>query len=139
MGINNSERVIDITLFHLKFAKGGKISKSIENLYQVCGQAQKSVRWKYIGGYKVFDHILRRNEKKEQKGKSSSLLKGNIKDIIKLREEASNKKELRFHVVIVQPGMSKSECTHEMKILLGNTVRVLHEMANIDCRVICSK
>ena len=47
--------------------------------------------------------------------------------------------ELRFHVVIVQPGMSKSECTHEMKILLGNTVRVLHEMANIDCRVICSK
>ena len=139
VGINNSERVIDITLFHLKFAKGGKISKSIENLYQVCGQAQKSVRWKYIGGYKVFDHILRRNEKKEQKGKSSSLLKGNIKDIIKLREEASNKKELRFHVVIVQPGMSKSECTHEMKILLGNTVRVLHEMANIDCRVICSK
>lgn len=67
------------------------------------------------------------------------MLKGNIKDIIKLREEASNKKELRFHVVIVQPGMSKSECTHEMKILLGNTVRVLHEMANIDCRVICSK
>lgn len=139
VGINNAERVIDITLFHLKYAKGGKISKSIENLYQVCGQAQKSVRWKYIGGYKVFDHILRRNEKKEQKGKSSSLLKGNIKDIIKLREEASNKKELRFHVVIVQPGMSKSECTHEMKILLGNTVRVLHEMANIDCRVICSK
>ena len=95
VGINNAERVIDITLFHLKYAKGGKISKSIENLYQVCGQAQKSVRWKYIGGYKVFDHILRRNEKKEQKGKSSSLLKGNIKDIIKLREEASNKKELR--------------------------------------------
>ncbi|MCS2917204.1 hypothetical protein NXW71_01695 [Parabacteroides merdae] len=71
VGINNSERVIDITLFHLKFAKGGKISKSIENLYQVCGQAQKSVRWKYIGGYKVFDHILRRNEKKSKKGKAA--------------------------------------------------------------------
>ena len=138
VGINNSDRFIDITLFHLKFAKGGKVSNSIENLYQVCGQAQKSVRWKYVGGHKFFDHILRRNEKKEQQGRSSSLLKGTIKDFIKLREEASNKKELRFHVVIVQPGMSKSQCTHEMKILLGNTVQVLHEMANIDCYVICS-
>lgn len=139
VGINNYGMVIDITLFHLKFAQGGKVSNSIENLYQVCGQAQKSVRWKYVGGHKIFDHILKRNERKLKLKKSSSLLKGSIEDIIRLREEASNKKELRFHVVIVQPGMSKSQCTHEMKILLGSTVQVLHEMANIDCRVICSE
>ena len=111
----------------------------IENLYQVCGQAQKSIRWKYIGGNKVFQHILKRNELKTSKGKSSSILKGDISEIIKLREEASNKKELRYHIVIVQPGMSKSNSSSEMKILLGNTVQVLHEMANIDCRVICSE
>lgn len=139
VAINNSERCIDITLFHLKFARGGKVSQSIENLYQVCGQAQKSVRWKYVGGYKLFNHILNRNEQKIAKGNSGRLLKGSVDDIIKLREEASNKKELCFHVVIVQPGMSKSNCTHEMKLLLGNTVNVLHEMANIDCRVICSE
>ena len=123
----------------VKFAKGGKVSNSIENLYQVCGQAQKSVRWKYVGGHKIFDHILKRNERKEQQGKSSTILKGSIEEIIKLREEASNKKELRYHVVIVQPGMSKSNCTNEMKIILGNTVNVLHEMANINCQIICSK
>ena len=78
-------------------------------------------------------------EKKEQQGKSSIILKGSIEEIIRLREEASNKKELHYHVVVVQPGMSKSNCTHEMKIILGNTVNVLHEMANIDCRIICSK
>lgn len=139
VAINNSERIIDITLFHLKFAKGGKVSNSIENLYQICGQAQKSVRWKYVSGHKIFDHILKRNEKKEQQGKSSIILKGSIEEIIRLREEASNKKELHYHVVVVQPGMSKSNCTHEMKIILGNTVNVLHEMANIDCRIICSK
>jgi hypothetical protein len=139
VAINNSDRIIDVTLYHLKFAREGKISNSIENLYQVCGQAQKSVRWKYVGGHKLFDHILKRNEHKEQQGKSSSILKGSIKDIIRLREEASNKKDLHFHVVIVQPGMSKSKCTYEMKILLGNTAQILHEMANIDCRIICSK
>ena len=139
VAIINSEHIIDITLYHLKYARGGKVSNSIENLYQVCGQAQKSVRWKYVVGQKVFDHILKRSENKEQRGKSSSILKGTIEEIIKLREEASNKKEVRYHVVIVQPGMSKSQCSHEMKILLGNTVKILHEMANIDCHVICSK
>lgn len=139
VAITNSEFIINITLYHLKYARGGKVSNSIENLYQVCGQAQKSVRWKYVVGQKVFDHILKRSEKKEQRGKSSSILKGTIEEIIKLREEASNKKEVRYHVVIVQPGMSKSQCSHEMKILLGNTVKILHEIANIDCHVICSK
>lgn len=139
VGINNSEHTIDITLYHLKFARGGKVSNSIENLYQVCGQAQKSVRWKYYGGSKVFDHILKRDEMKTNKGESSRLLKGTTNDILMLREEASNKKELRYHVVIVQPGMSQSTCSHEMKILLGCTVQILHEQANIDCRVICSK
>ena len=123
----------------MKYAKGGKVTGQIENLYQVCGQAQKSIRWKYVGGNKVFQHILKRDEQKKSKGKSSSLLKGNTSEIIKLREEASNKKELRYHIVIVQPGMSKSKCSSEMRILLGNTVQVLHEMVNIDCRVICSE
>ena len=115
------------------------MSQKIDNLYQVCGQAQKSIRWKYVCGNKVFEHLLKRNEQKIKNNKSSSLLKGTIKDITKLKEEASNRKEICYHVVIVQPGMSKSNCTHEMKILLGNTVQVLHEMANIDCRVICSE
>ena len=115
------------------------MSNSIKNLYEVCGQAQKSVRWKYYGGSKIFDHILKRNEYKENQGKSSRLLKGTVKDIIKLREEVSNKKKLLFHVVIVQPGMSLSNSSHEMKILLGSTVQILHEQANIDCRVICSE
>lgn len=139
VAIDNSEHQIDVTLYHLKYAKGGKVTRQIENLYQVCGQAQKSIRWKYVGGHKVFQHILKRDELKTSKGRSSSLLKGTVPEIIKLREEASNKKELRYHIVIVQPGMSKSKCSSEMRILLGNTVQVLHEMANIDCRVICSE
>lgn len=76
---------------------------------------------------------------KKKKGKSSIILKGCQDDILKLREEATNKKEVRYHIVIVQPGMSKSQCSNEMRIILGNTVQVLHEMANIDCRIICSK
>lgn len=78
----------------------------------------------------MFDHILKRDEIKNNKGESSRSLKGTINGILRLREEASNKKELRYHVVIVQLGMSKTNCTPEMKILLGCTVQILHEQAN---------
>lgn len=139
LGIKNSSNVIDITMYHLKYAIGGKVSEKIENLYQVCGQAQKSIRWKYLNGDKVFNHILKRNNNKVKNDKSSIILKGCQEDILKLREEAMNRKEVRYHMVIVQPGMSKSQCSNEMKILLGETVEVLSQMANIDCQVICSE
>ena len=138
VGIKTTNEVIDITLYHLKFAYNGHISNRIDNLYQVCGQAQKCIRWKYSNGISLFNHFLKRDEQRLKKGKSSRILKGKQHDMIKLREEATNKKELQFHVVIVQPGMSKSNCTHEMKLLLGTTVQVLKQMANIDCKVICS-
>lgn len=139
VGIKDSPNLIDITLYHLKYAIDGRVSELLDNLYQVCGQAQKSIRWKYLSGDKVFTHILKRNDKKIKQNKSSIILKGTSKDILKLREEATNRKEIRYHVVIVQPGMSKSQCSYEMKILLGITVQVLKQMANIDCNVICSK
>lgn len=139
LGIKKTSNAIDITMYHLKHAIGGNVSENIENLYQVCGQAQKSMRWKYLNGDKVFNHILKRDNNKKKKGKSSIILKGSQDDILKLREEATNKKEVLYHIVIVQPGMSKSQCSNEMRIILGNTVQVLHEMANIDCRIICSK
>lgn len=67
VAIDNSEHQIDVTLYHLKYAKGGKVTGQIENLYQVCGQAQKSIRWKYVGGNKVFQHILKEMNKRNQK------------------------------------------------------------------------
>ena len=100
IGINTEKHTIDIALFHLKYASGGKVSNDINNLYQVCGQAQKSISWKYVKGNKFFDHILRRDQNKTKKGKSSSILKGCVNDLLKLREQASNKKEMIFRFFV---------------------------------------
>ena len=54
IGINNAANHIDIHLYHLKYAKGGIVSNNIENFYQVCGQAQKSLNWKYRPGREFF-------------------------------------------------------------------------------------
>lgn len=139
IGINDSQFTIDITLYHLKYAHGGVVSNNINNLYEVCGQAHKSERWKYVSGQKFFNHILQRNEDTIKSGKPSRIMKGKKENILKLRQEATNQKEMKFHVVIVQPGMSKKGATTEMKILLGTTYQYLHQIANIDLQVICSE
>jgi superfamily II DNA or RNA helicase len=140
VGFNYNDTQIDITLFHLKYAIGGQVSNKIDNLYQVCGQAIKSIRWKYKnGGRKLFEKILERNERKINSNRSSSILKGTAKDIIRLKEQVAFRKVLRFHVVIVQPGMSKSKCTEEMRILLGNVAQYLAQTSGIDLKIICSE
>lgn len=139
IGINNSKYTIDITLYHLKYAHGGVVSNNISNLYEVCGQAHKSERWKYVSGQKFFNHILERNETAIKSGKRPRIMKGTRENILKLRQEALNQKEMKFHVVIVQPGMSKKNATTEMKILLGNTYQYLQQVANIDLQIICSE
>jgi hypothetical protein len=140
IGINESESGIEMTLYHLKFALDGKVSANINNLYQVCGQAIKSIRWKYSQSRKLFDSLLKRNERKERSGRVlSSILKGSVDDVIKYREQALNSRELIFHIAIVQPGMSKDKCSEEMLILLGNVKQYLMDVSAIDLQVICSK
>lgn len=139
VGINDSYKSIDITLYHLKFAIGKKVSNDINNLYQVCGQAQKCAHWKYVRGDRVLGNLLKRHKMKLDRGVSGSILKGSESDLIRYKEEVFNKKELRFHIVIVQPGMSKSKASDSIRLLLGVTQQYLHQVANIDCRVICSE
>ena len=139
IGINIVDNAIDITLHHLKYAIGGRVSENINNLYQVCGQAVKSIRWKYSQCHRIFDSILRRDERKISIGKPSSILKGTPRDVEMMKEQALNNRELRFHVVIVQPGMSKSNCSEEMLILLGNVQQYLMDVSSIDLKIVCSK
>ena len=115
------------------------MSENINNLYQVCGQAVKSIRWKYSQCHRIFDSILRRDERKISIGKPSSILKGTPRDVEMMKEQALNNRELRFHVVIVQPGMSKSNCSEEMLILLGNVQQYLMDVSSIDLKIVCSK
>lgn len=139
IGINNNESSIELTLYHLKYAIDGKVSKNINNLYQVCGQAIKSIRWKYALSKKLFDSILKRDERKTQNNNPSSFLKGKLEQLLQLKGEALNSKELKFHIAIVQPGLSRKDTSEEILILLGNVRQYLKDCSGIDLKVFCSE
>lgn len=139
IGINDSDTEIDIHLYHLKYAKNGDVSNDINNFYQVCGQAQKSVKWKYKNGKDFFDHLLRRKTKTRAGKKCSRIIQGTAVDLENLLQQAKYTKAMRFHIYIVQPSLSKAKPSNDILLLLGNTQHYLSTVGNIDLKVYSSQ
>lgn len=130
---------LSVGLYHLKFAIDGKVTGQVKNLYEVCGQAQKSVHWKHKEGAEFINHLLRR-ETKNRNGQSCSRLEvGTKKDLEKLLSIAKKEIPMEYEIYIVQPGFSKETATNEILTLLGVTENYLKEIAGINLKVIANQ
>ena len=115
------------------------MSARVDNFYEVCGQAQKSIHWKHKSGLEFFQHLLRREEKKKNGFSRSRIEKGSKEDLERLLRIAKNHKPMNFEVFIVQPSLSKQATTSSIMTLLGVTENYLREVADIDLRVIVNE
>ncbi len=138
IGINDSAQVIDIHLYHLKYAKNGRIGNDIDNFYQVCGQAQKSLKWKHKDGREFFNRLFKRKTKTLNGVSCSRIIKGTENDLENLLDQAKYTKPIKFHMYIVQPALSKANPSNDILLLLGNTQHYLATVGNIDLKVYAS-
>ncbi|WP_294670051.1 DEAD/DEAH box helicase family protein [uncultured Fluviicola sp.] len=129
---------IEVKLFHLKFASKGKVTNQITNLYEVCGQAQKSIHWKHKSGDEFINHLLRREQKVKNGVSCSRIEKGSKQDLEKWLTIAKKEIPMAFEIIVVQPGFSKRTASTEILTLLGVTENFIKELANIDLKVISS-
>ncbi len=106
--LKQENNAIHVELFHLKFALSGKVTGRVGNFYEVCGQAQKSSNWKYKEPEEMFDHLLRRETKRDGAEECSRIQKGNHETLVKLLKLAKKKMPVMFSIYIVQPGASKA-------------------------------
>ncbi len=128
--------ILFIELYHLKFAINGKVTQNIKNLYEVCGQTQKSIRWKHRPNKQFFDHLLRREERKNKFYSATRLVKGTVSDLEKFLELTKNQIPMEFKIYIVQPGISRKTITEEMLMLLGVTDNYLKEKGGISLKIV---
>jgi len=136
--IKQYDEYINIQLYHLKFAKSGKVSQRVDDLYEVCGQAVKSANWKFKEPKEFFEHLLRR-ETKKRKGKSCSRIElGSKEKITYLKELARKKYPVEFEIFIVQPGLSNRNPSVEQLTLLAVANSYMKGKANISLTVIGS-
>lgn len=137
--IREDERSIKIGLYHLKYASEGKVCNEIKNLYEVCCQAIRSLKWHNKELAKVFfNHLLDRKLKKLNGHSALRILKGDEQDLIRLSETARYKKKLIFDIYIVQPSISAINASEEIRLLLGCVGNYIEDVSNITLKVYTS-
>lgn len=127
---------IVLTLIHCKYSGSDESGARLKDLYEVCGQAQRCIRWKHLNLSYLYHHIKRREEQWRSRN-YSRFLKGTLRDLAALKER-SRTTPIRFNVVIVQPGLKVSQINDEGLKLLGSTALYIKKTTMADLAVIGS-
>lgn len=128
---------IIVELYHCKFSRGSKPGARIEDLFTVCGQAQKSIHWKEHS-LKLFTRLLTRERKRSNETGISRFEKGNIDKLFEIKEK-NRYLPIDLRVFIVQPGLSKNQASNDQLRILGVTENYLMETYKLPFGVIASK
>lgn len=125
-----------INLFHCKYSKSETAGVRVGDLYEVCGQAQKSVFWRNEIP-RLFQRLRLREQQRQKSYNLSRFEKGNLQKLEELRRR-SRFLHPKFHIYIVQPGLAASNISPPILDLLGATELYLLETFNVPLKVIAS-
>lgn len=126
------ENRLVLSLYHCKGAGGKKEGDRVDDLYEVCGQAVKSLQW---AEKKRLNHKI----KQRLQGQRAKHLKGNLEDF-KARIQDHPMACVNLRVYIVQPGVNSQNLTQKMQSLLAAAHKYLREthVGEADLFVVCS-
>jgi superfamily II DNA or RNA helicase len=126
---------IKVALIHCKFSGGGKAGVRIKDIVEVASQGVRSAKWS--GRFKeLCKHLVMRQDKRVKRG-ITSLLSGTLLEVGRLAK-ASRTKEVRYEVILVQPGVSKADITPDQRMVFAAASSYLKETIAVDVVVVCS-
>ena len=134
--INVKDDSINVEFYHCKFSGETFAGGRVDDLYVVCGQAQKSVHWNEKPT-ELFDHLLRRETKRIRQGATSRFEIGDMAKLLTIKQ-MSQTCPVNFGVFIVQPGLSKKKVSYDQLQLLSVTDNYLMETYQLPLVVIGS-
>lgn len=118
VAIEETATEVTVTLWHCKFAGGTTPGRRAKDLYEVCGQAQKSVKWTWN-----LDHLAKHlviRDTKYARGRPTRYLRGSNAGLVTLRK-AAKRKSVTFRIGIVQPGLSRANIPADHLAVIGAT------------------
>lgn len=139
VAIREGVGAIHVDLYHCKFcpmtnevaAPGARVA----DVYEVCGQASRSVKWPYTGD-KFFNRLMDRYQQSLLKD-FDRILKGAPQQIEILRNKCHDH-ELIFKFVIVQPAISAGKVSKDQLAVLGTSYSYIKSISGSDIKVIVS-
>jgi len=140
VGDHNSPSAIDVEFYHCKYSLKPEPGHRIKDLYEVCGQAQKSISWLTSAERQtdLFRHLLHRDSLRLEQGHSTRIERGDRDQLFRLKE-ISRLRPVHLKIFIVQPGLSQSQATRDQLELLSVTENHLIETYQLPFGVIGSE
>ncbi|WP_218023537.1 hypothetical protein [Salinimonas sediminis] len=138
---NNGDKELVIDLFHCKYCskKNGvaRPGARVDDVYQVAGQAEKSVKW-FGDKEKLILRLMDRERTRLNQGKASRIDKGKYEDLIHFAKVARYS-TFKLGVAIVQPAISKAQVTEDQLSVLGATAAYIDEVSGVKLRVVINQ
>lgn len=133
--VDQSELII--RLVHCKYSHGDSPGARVADLYEVCGQAQKSIMWRRSDLRPFFKTLEDRARKKSARTGVNPFEVGDIKKLYEIQDRSLVLRR-RMEMTIVQPGLSASRASTQQLDLLASTQAYLKTTINASLSVICS-
>lgn len=127
MRLRSNELIV--RLVHCKYSHGVSAGKRLADLYEVCGQAQKSVIWRRQDMTPFFRTLANRAKKKQDRTGVSPFEVGDARTLFRLRDKAQIASR-KMEFVVVQPGLSATSATKQQLELLASTELYLRTTVN---------
>lgn len=142
VSIYEEEERILVRLIHCKYSSEDNPGLRITELYELCCQAQKSVKW--AGSFKkLVRHLKKREEIRLTNERPSRFENGEIIDLSRFLK-MSERLPISYECVLVQPGISRRKLSEENDSarnffrLLASTQMYLSDTYNINMNLITS-
>ena len=133
--VERSQEVI-FRFYHCKYSSGSQPGERVKDLYEVCGQAVRSVRWTTDPRH-LMDHLQYREKPAMLNGRPSRFEKGDLHALVNLKRRM-RRLRVRYEIAIVQPGISKALCDPETTTILGAANAFILDITGTPLSVIAS-
>lgn len=127
---------LHVLLVHCKYSSEAMAGYRVDDLYEVCGQTQKSHHWEHNPAL-MLRNLARREQDRLKRGARSGFEVGDAPKFYQIEQNVRHLRP-RFDMLIAQPGVSKAAVSDAQLRLLASTEVFLHETANASLSVICS-
>lgn len=136
VAIRDDDEFLHVDLYHCKYAFSSTAGARVRDLYEVCGQAQRSVRWRHEVE-KMLRHLRYRDASQVHRTSVTRFERGDQTTLLTLSKRARFLRP-KFTITIVQPGLSKAAATTGQLDLLAATAAYLFDTFGIPLRVVSS-
>ncbi|WP_245173443.1 DEAD/DEAH box helicase [Streptomyces aureus] len=137
VGLQVNGEYLDVTLVHCKYSKK-KAGTRVADLYEVCGQAVGSAKWRR-SVESLLEHLRGRAVQYTRRNPGISPYEvGEHKDLIAIMDRARLLLP-RFHTVIAQPGLRAGTVTDRQLYILAGAETYARQVTAGDFTVYCSQ